>query len=291
MQISSASSPFSHLLQPNSILAAGHPQVQPISRVTREGGGLVEEEEQAGAEPIFLPKDSVSFSNAALQALQREEAAAQLAASGNDELKAEEEEPASDTPSGAEELTQGEQEQVRKLKARDAEVRAHEAAHAAAAGSLASGGPSYDFQSGPDGVRYAVGGEVGISLGTGNTPEERATNAEQAARAANAPANPSGQDRAVAAQAAQIATSARAEIAKAKQQETSGGQSQAPTAESSAASGTTAPPRGTTEQAGTQAIQKAEQQDARKAQTLQMARRSNAYREISQATTGRSTTA
>ncbi|MBL4770864.1 MAG: hypothetical protein JKY61_06915, partial [Planctomycetes bacterium] len=92
MQISSASSPFSHLLQPNSILAAGHPQVQPVSRVTREGGGLIEEEEQAGANPVTVPKDSASFSNAALQALQREEAAAQQAASGNDELKAEEEE-------------------------------------------------------------------------------------------------------------------------------------------------------------------------------------------------------
>ena len=58
-------------------------------------------------------------------------------------------------------LTEQEVKQVQELKARDREVRAHEAAHLAAAGSLATG-VSFTYQRGPDGVQYAVGGEVGI---------------------------------------------------------------------------------------------------------------------------------
>jgi hypothetical protein len=47
---------------------------------------------------------------------------------------------------------------VHELGARDREVRAHEAAHAAAGGALA-GVPHYDYVTGPDGRRYAAGGE------------------------------------------------------------------------------------------------------------------------------------
>ncbi|MCC6952649.1 MAG: hypothetical protein IT290_00885, partial [Deltaproteobacteria bacterium] len=46
-----------------------------------------------------------------------------------------------------------EQEQVRKLKARDREVRAHEQAHLSALGPYKSGGASYTFETGPDGQR------------------------------------------------------------------------------------------------------------------------------------------
>jgi len=53
----------------------------------------------------------------------------------------------------------GHDPELAKLKARDREVRAHEAAHTAAAGSLAKGGPSFTFQRGSDGRLYAVGGE------------------------------------------------------------------------------------------------------------------------------------
>ena len=59
-------------------------------------------------------------------------------------------------------LSEQELKQVQELKTRDREVRAHEAAHLAAAGSLAIGGASYSYQRGPDGVQYAVGGEVSI---------------------------------------------------------------------------------------------------------------------------------
>ena len=71
------------------------------------------------------------------------------------------------------ELTDEEEQIVKELKARDAEVRAHEAAHIAASGGLA-GAPSYTFQDGPDGKRYAVGGEVSIDTSSGGTPNRSA---------------------------------------------------------------------------------------------------------------------
>lgn len=106
------------------------------------------------------------------------------------------------------------QEIIRDLAARDREVRAHEAAHAAVGGRYA-GSPSYTFQRGPDGVNYAVAGEVPISLPSSSSadPEEALAAAQQVRRAALAPATPSTQDRAVAAQAAQIELQARADIA------------------------------------------------------------------------------
>lgn len=116
------------------------------------------------------------------------------------------------------ELTEGEREQVRELAARDREVRAHEQAHKAAGGDLA-GSPSYEYEQGPDGKRYAVSGEVSISLRGGNTPEETASNARRVRAAALAPAHPSGQDLAVAASAAQAEQTARAEQAEATREE------------------------------------------------------------------------
>ena len=93
------------------------------------------------------------------------------------------------------------------------EVVAHEAAHQAAAGEF-GGGVSYSYTQGPDGKSYIIGGEVPIKLKQGSTPEETLRNMQQVQRAANAPADPSSQDRQVAAKAAAIAAKARAEIAK-----------------------------------------------------------------------------
>lgn len=103
---------------------------------------------------------------------------------------------------------------VRKLKARDQAVRQHEMAHLAASGGLAVSGASYTYQRGPDGVNYAVGGEVNIDTSRGRTPEETLRRAEIIRNAALAPADPSGQDRAVAAAATQMALQAQTEIAR-----------------------------------------------------------------------------
>jgi hypothetical protein len=106
-----------------------------------------------------------------------------------------------------------EQAEIRKLKARDQEVRQHEQAHLSAAGGLAVSAASFTYQKGPDGVNYAVGGEVSIDTSPGNNPEETLQRARTIRAAALAPADPSGQDRAVAAQAGQMEQQANLELA------------------------------------------------------------------------------
>ena len=101
---------------------------------------------------------------------------------------------------------------VRTLSMRDSEVRAHENAHSAVGGQYA-GSANYTYQRGPDGVNYAVGGEVPIDVGVipGN-PRATLEKMQIVQRAALAPAEPSSQDRKVAALASQQANQARAEI-------------------------------------------------------------------------------
>jgi len=110
-------------------------------------------------------------------------------------------------------LTEEERRVVAELKKRDGEVRAHEAAHKAAAGAHA-GGISFTYQQGPDGRRYAVGGEVPIDISTvAGNPQATIQKMQQIRRAALAPAEPSGADRAVAAAATKALLQAQSEIA------------------------------------------------------------------------------
>ncbi len=101
---------------------------------------------------------------------------------------------------------------INELAARDREVRAHEQAHAAV-GGVHAGAPSYTFERGPNGKNYAVGGEVPISTSpVAGDPEATIRKADQVKRAALAPAQPSAQDRAVAAQATQMKIDAQIEL-------------------------------------------------------------------------------
>ena len=106
---------------------------------------------------------------------------------------------------------QAEQLIVDSLKQRDREVRAHEQAHQAVGGQYASA-PSFTMQSGPDGGRYATGGEVQIDISAEANPAATIRKMQQVQAAALAPVDPSGQDHAVAAKAAQMAMAARAEL-------------------------------------------------------------------------------
>jgi hypothetical protein len=101
------------------------------------------------------------------------------------------------------------QQLVNDLKQRDAEVKAHEAAHMSVGGTVVQGGASYQYQTGPDGKMYAVGGEVSIDISSENSPDTTIRKMQQVRQAALAPAQPSGTDRAVAAQATQIEVQAR----------------------------------------------------------------------------------
>lgn len=103
-------------------------------------------------------------------------------------------------------------EQIQELSARDREVKSHENAHAAVGGQYA-GSPSYEYQRGPDGRQYAVGGEVPIDVSkVPGDPQATINKMNQVRSAALAPAEPSSQDRKVAAQASSTAAEARREL-------------------------------------------------------------------------------
>ncbi len=119
-------------------------------------------------------------------------------------------------------LSEAEEAQVDALKERDQEVRTHEQAHATTGGQYA-GGPSYEYETGPDGQQYAVGGEVQIDTAAiPGDPAATLAKMDTVIKAALAPANPSGQDKAVAAAASQKKVEAQAELNAMKQAERMG---------------------------------------------------------------------
>lgn len=116
---------------------------------------------------------------------------------------------APDNPQGLDDV---QLKELTDLKARDREVRAHEAAHQAVGGQYA-GAISYVYERGPDGAQYAVGGEVSIDTSpVEGDPEATIEKMRVVRAAALAPAEPSPQDRAVAAEAMQLMLQAQSEL-------------------------------------------------------------------------------
>lgn len=125
-------------------------------------------------------------------------------------------------------LTEEEKAQVRELKERDAEVRRHEQAHARAGGQHA-GAPSYEYETGPDGKQYAIGGSTPIDISpVAGDPAATIEKMRAVKSAASAPAEPSGQDRAIAAAADAELRRAQAELRKEKAESAGVGLSAAP---------------------------------------------------------------
>ncbi len=157
------------------------------------------------------PTDSVSLSPEAMEQSrqQRTPQPATEAASESEESS----DTQGDAPQSSRfDLSPEEQKMVQQLKQRDSEVKAHEMAHLAVAGQYARGGASYTYQQGPDGRRYAIGGEVPIDLSAEKTPEETINKMRVIKRAAMAPAEPSSADRSVAASATALESQARQEV-------------------------------------------------------------------------------
>jgi hypothetical protein len=124
--------------------------------------------------------------------------------------------PTTASESSSEEIDQQEQQVIQELKARDIEVRNHERAHAAVGGQHA-GAPNYEYQTGPDGKKYAVGGEVSIDVSKTNDPQSTIRKMQTVRAAALAPAEPSAQDRKVAAQASRYIAEAKVEMIESQQ--------------------------------------------------------------------------
>ena len=168
----------------------------------------------ARAQGIRLPEDRVTLSGK-----NSETEASQTRATEQSDTKKEPKPGEKTTTTGQSIEDPAIQAQIAKLKQTEEKVKAHEAAHKAVGGNLA-GSASYSYTQGPDGRSYITGGEVQIDMSSGRTPEETISRMQQVIRAALAPADPSGQDRAVAAQAS-------SQMADAQQQKL---QSESPTA-------------------------------------------------------------
>ncbi|MGI2225624.1 putative metalloprotease CJM1_0395 family protein [Shewanella frigidimarina] len=109
-------------------------------------------------------------------------------------------------------IEQAEIKQIDQLAQRDNEVKTHEQAHAAVGGSLAQS-PSYQYEKGPDGRRYAVDGEVNIDVSTvDGDAQATLTKMQKVYAAAMAPVQPSMADIRVAAQALQNMNEAKKEL-------------------------------------------------------------------------------
>ena len=139
----------------------------------------------------------------------------------DDKKRLDKDEKAAEKKTGSsDELSPDEKRLVQDLQSRDAEVRAHESAHKS--GGASTGAATYTYQKGPDGRMYAIGGEVSVSFKTGSTPQETIANAQAVIAAALAPADPSGQDMAVASSAMVMMMKAQQQLARETQEEVLG---------------------------------------------------------------------
>ena len=104
------------------------------------------------------------------------------------------------------------QREIKELKQRDREVRTHEQAHASVGGAT-TGAPTFTYEIGPDGKKYAVEGEVSVDVSVvSNDPRATIRKMQNVYKAALAPVNPSAQDRKVANSAARAIVEAQSEL-------------------------------------------------------------------------------
>jgi len=195
--------------------------IQVINSIPSVSANTVAPFAPLGRQPVGL--ESAELKNSSFKALEQSSGTARSENRRNPEYRPNEDverervsprERNSAEPKDSPEKNQEEQKAViAELVARDREVRSHEQAHAAAGGQYA-GSPTYSFVRGPDGLNYAVGGEVSIDTSpVSGDPEATLRKAQVIRAAASAPAEPSPQDRRVAAQAANLEADARAELA------------------------------------------------------------------------------
>lgn len=159
-------------------------------------------EEPAAADRRAPPRDRIELSA---------EARARLAADAPADPAPTDDPEATERANDPDGLNAEERQIVREMAQRDREVRDHEQAHAIAGGPY-TGAPRYQMERGPDGRMYAVAGEVDIDVTPETEPEATIRKMEIVKRAALAPAQPSPEDRAVAATADQIRLQAQQEL-------------------------------------------------------------------------------
>ncbi len=190
--------------------------IEPVAQMERNASekGVISEDKSRNNSNLANVTYSDELKNRNTELKQAVEGRSQDQQQGRDDGSRSDDNPNQSDQQKQQQQQQAEQKQLAQLKARDAEVRAHEAAHAAVGGQLA-GSPSYTFQRGPDGQQYAIGGEVQISLSeVPGDPQATIARMQQVKAAALAPAEPSGADRSIAAEANRRISAAQAELLK-----------------------------------------------------------------------------
>lgn len=124
----------------------------------------------------------------------------------------------------ASKISPEDEQSIEKLQQNDITVKNHERQHVASAGGYVKSGPVYEYTTGPDNKRYAVSGHVSLDMSqVPNDPEATIRKAQVIKKAALAPADPSGADRAVASAAVKMELKASEQLRseKIEQKETS----------------------------------------------------------------------
>jgi len=185
----------------------------PVTGFSNSLNSLSDKEKQEGfsdpGQKVAGNSDSLALSDEAVKKSSRGESEKK----GSDSQQSAPRDPNQATSPTGEPLSEQELREIEQLKRRDAEVRTHEQAHKSAAGNLVQGGASFDYETGPDGNRYAVGGEVSIDTSRiADDPQATLMKVQKIRRAALAPVDPSSQDRSVAAEASRMEAQARVEL-------------------------------------------------------------------------------
>lgn len=169
---------------------------------------------------VFAKNDNQLEKQAQEEASQKQQAVAAEQAKQQQSQAQSEAQQAQEQAKQAQEKAQAQQQQqVDSLKARDSEVKAHEHAHATVGGQYAQS-PSFKYEKGADGQRYATDGEVQIDVSAvGGDPLATINKMKQVYAAAMAPVDPSSADIRVAAEALQKMNEAKVKLAEERQQQ------------------------------------------------------------------------
>ncbi|MCS6161282.1 putative metalloprotease CJM1_0395 family protein [Shewanella baltica] len=177
------------------------------------------DDRQQALADVFAKNDNQLEKQAQEEASQKQQAAAEQAKQQQSQAQSQAQQAQEQAKQAQEKAQTQQQQQVDSLKARDSEVKAHEHAHATVGGQYAQS-PSFKYEKGADGQRYAIDGEVQIDVSVvGGDPLATINKMKQVYAAAMAPVDPSSADIRVAAEALQKMNEAKVKLAEERQQQ------------------------------------------------------------------------
>lgn len=177
------------------------------------------DDRQQALADVFAKNDNQLEKQAQEEASQKQQAAAEQAKQQQSQAQSQAQQAQEQAKQAQEKAQAQQQQQVDSLKARDSEVKVHEHAHATVGGQYAQS-PSFKYEKGADGQRYATDGEVQIDVSAvGGDPLATINKMKQVYAAAMAPVDPSSADIRVAAEALQKMNEAKVKLAEERQQQ------------------------------------------------------------------------